>query len=231
LRRRQLGSRVRLPSSLALVDMLTVSSCERENQWLEESQYAVDLSILPRGGSRRRKSMEPRALVNMNGSLTDADAPRSRKSSAEHRAVISPSASPATQTSTPQRERIPLGEKDVSTIDTPLTTTATVRELANSSPSSSSEDEEASPLPANVSTPTGFVPVDPSGTSPTTPYYLSQGAKLVQQTCPPKQTQRGLFPLTGRIEDQPDEGVRARLEAARRKSLVWKPRIGSPLGL
>ena len=66
--------------------------------------------------------------------------------------------------------------------------------------------------------------------SPTTPYYLSKGAQLVQQTCPPKQTQELLFPISGRIEDQPDEVVRQRLLVARRKSLQWVPKVSSPLG-
>ena len=66
--------------------------------------------------------------------------------------------------------------------------------------------------------------------SPTTPYYLCKGAQLVQQTCPPKQTQELLFPVSGRIDDQPDEGVRQRLLVARRKSLQWVPKVSSPLG-
>lgn len=66
--------------------------------------------------------------------------------------------------------------------------------------------------------------------SPTTPYYLSKGAQLIQQTCPPKQTGELLFPASGRIEDQPDEVVRQRLILARRKSLQWAPKVGSPLG-
>lgn len=66
--------------------------------------------------------------------------------------------------------------------------------------------------------------------SPTTPYYLSRGAQLVQQTCPPKPTGDRLFPLSGRIDDQPDEAVRQRLLAARRKSLQWVPKVASPLG-
>jgi hypothetical protein len=48
---------------------LTSVSCERENKWLDESAYAVDTRIVPRGGQRRRKSMEPRALENHNGTL------------------------------------------------------------------------------------------------------------------------------------------------------------------
>ena len=71
---------------------------------------------------------------------------------------------------------------------------------------------------------------DNSMLSPTTPYYLSKGAHLVQQTCPPKQSGQLLFPLSGRIEDQPDEVVRRRLAVARRKSLQWAPKVQSPLG-
>ena len=69
-----------------------------------------------------------------------------------------------------------------------------------------------------------------SSGSPTTPYFLSKGAALVQQTCPPKQSMQSLFPVSGRIEDQPDEDVRRRLVMARRKSLQWAPKVGSPLG-
>ncbi|EXJ81445.1 hypothetical protein A1O3_07737 [Capronia epimyces CBS 606.96] len=47
-----------------------VLDCYREGRWLDESAYTVDSSILPRGGSRRRKSMEPRMLVNENGLLS-----------------------------------------------------------------------------------------------------------------------------------------------------------------
>ena len=68
--------------------------------------------------------------------------------------------------------------------------------------------------------------------SPTTPYYLSKGAELVQRTCPPKQMNEvgSFFPVSGVINDQPDEAVRRRLLEARRKSLQWSSRIRSPLG-
>ena len=71
---------------------------------------------------------------------------------------------------------------------------------------------------------------DFGGFSPTTPYYLSKGAELVQRTCPPKQKGGGLFPVTGDVEDEPDEKVRQRLLAARRKSLQWASKTRSPLG-
>lgn len=46
-----------------------VLDCEREARWLSESDYKIDIAHVPRGGARRRKSMEPRALANMNGTL------------------------------------------------------------------------------------------------------------------------------------------------------------------
>ncbi|KAL8990423.1 MAG: hypothetical protein Q9169_008125 [Polycauliona sp. 2 TL-2023] len=183
-----------------------VLDCEREDKWLDEATYAVDTSIIPRGGSRRRKSMEPRALANLHGNLVPAETP-SRAPVAE----ISPT-------------------KEFLTFDTPAsrrdtfeilqqipTTPVAAHDLgaANDNYYNEEQNDFNSPL------------------SPTTPYYLSKGAKLVQQTCPPKQQaqDQGLFfPLSGRIEDQPDEAVRRRLVAARRKSLQWACRVQSPLG-
>lgn len=82
-----------------------------------------------------------------------------------------------------------------------------------------------------------FSHLDDIGMSPATPFFLSQRSKLVQQTCPPKQTRQGLFgDYSSREEGSPDgllssERLRLKLEAARRKSLVYKPKIGSPLAL
>ena len=70
--------------------------------------------------------------------------------------------------------------------------------------------------------------IDAIGMSPATPYYLSQRNKLVQQTCPPKQLQQGLFPRAGSSEE-PSQKLRTKLEAARRKSMAYKPKVGSPL--
>lgn len=74
----------------------------------------------------------------------------------------------------------------------------------------------------------------------------------MQQTCPPKQTRQGLFEDynkrsrrsggDGRNNDDDDDGdgvfgetgivgFREKLEASRRKSLAFKPKVGSPLAL
>lgn len=262
----------------ASVLMEFLYSCERENKWLDESAYAVDISILPRGGSRRRKSMEPRALLNINGTLSKAPgaAAGRRSVSAEmtqkfkDELVNTPvrgrdcgSDQPATAISSKSREEDAEAELEISgSVESGFSTPTGVFAISTTS---------AVDLPP--ATPTGFVNYDPSTShtpsgpndraadgdaasySPTTPYYLTQGAKLVQMTCPPKQTGKGLFekedvqghaevgdgmkigkgggagfPLSGRLDDVTDAGVRKRLADARRRTMGWRPRVGSPLG-
>lgn len=174
------------------------NSCEREDRWLEESCYAVDTSLVPRGGHNRRKSMEPRALFNFNGNLVPAETPLK----APPPNIISPTREFLTfETPASRRETFIIGSPQISLPTTPATIVRV-------------EAEGAESLQG----------------SPTTPYYLSRGAELVQRTCPPKQTGELLFPVSGRIEDQPDERVRLRLLEARRKSLQWVPKVASPLG-
>lgn len=168
-------------------------SCERDGKWLDEIDYAVDTSLIPRGGHRRRKSMEPRMLANMNGNLIPVDTP--------------PKAAPAEISPT----------KEFLTFSSPA-----------------SRRESFMVQPQAPTTPVANSPAAEDGDestwgSPTTPYYLSKGAQLVQQTCPPKQMQQLLFPVSGKIEDQQDEKVRQRLLMARRKSLQWTSKVQSPL--
>jgi hypothetical protein len=75
--------KVRLAKGQVLcVGVSWVLDCHREQKWLDEAVYAVDTRIMPRGGSRRRKSMEPRILRNENGavSATKQGQGRGRKS-------------------------------------------------------------------------------------------------------------------------------------------------------
>ncbi|KAL4928828.1 uncharacterized protein BDV17DRAFT_262913, partial [Aspergillus undulatus] len=172
-----------------------VLDCEREGNWVDEAPYAVDSSIIPRGGAKRRKSMEPRALSNVNGTLVKtgmAGTPSSRRPSAAH-GNMSRSTTPDDR-STPEDTR---GQEtsDYKFWQTPRTP--------------------------------GFN-FDAIGMSPATPFYLNQRSKLVQQTCPPKQTRQGLFGKTP-AKEGPSRELKAKLEAARRKSLAFKPAVGSPL--
>lgn len=160
--------------------------------------------MIPRGGSRRRKSMEPRALANMNGNLIPASIETPAKAFPE--SELSPT-------------------KEFLTFDTPASRRDTF--IIERQTPQEQEQMLAPVTPIAASTQDDMLEDGSAWGSPTTPYYLSKGAELVQRTCPPKQIG---FPVNGEINDQPDETVRRRLLEARRKSMQWASRIRSPLG-
>ncbi|KAI1932232.1 hypothetical protein LOZ65_000818 [Ophidiomyces ophidiicola] len=197
-----------------------VLDCERSNKWLDEVEYAVDTAMIPRGGQKRRKSMEPRSLGNSNGTVVALDSSTSSASSIDSETMqefMRLSRSP-----TPRSSRDSSVESEQHELEDVF---ATPKPRKEASPSMGPIQPPETP---------GYVysyDYDPAtAMSPTTPYYLSQGAKLVQQTCPPKQLHQGLFSATESCSSERSESLRIRLEAARRKSLIWKPKIGSPLG-
>lgn len=213
------------------------SSCEGQNRWLDEADYAVDTSIIPRGGSRRRKSMEPRSLLNMNGNLVTPSQPQSGRRSVSAEVPNSVTKKDALMDestfSVDSSPHNPRGSCDMQpTFDIGDGPGPALEEVfGQEAPETPSANQAPSPTSTDNSPETpAFLQDQTSAPSPTTPFYLSQGAKLVQQTCPPKQTQQGLFPVSGRIDEVNDETLRARLEMARRRSLRWRPRVGSPLG-
>ena len=174
----------------------------------------MDLSIIPRGGAKRRKSMEPRALSNINGTLVKADAATNRR-----RSVLPP--------------------KETTTTTSSSSSTAASRDITPSSRNSPATPQDTPKFGAGHTeadqdfchtpkTPGYTFDMDAIGMSPATPFYLSQRSKLVQQTCPPKQTRQGLF-TSATPAREPNQKLRAKLEAARRKSMAYKPRVGSPL--
>jgi len=206
--------------NLAQFTILTFLSCERENKWLDESAYAVDTALVPRGGHRRRKSMEPRALANLNGTL-----------------VPSNSATPSRMS--PSKEFFTLP-------DTPATSKSKRRDSVQwiRSPASSNSDEQiqeqdqtlllspvpATPAPETISAygETGLYGDETPGGQ--TPYFL-KNEHLVQQTAPPAKAVWGEEDdgERGFLSEKKDESVMMRLMAARRKSLQWAPKVGSPL--
>ncbi|GBF66828.1 hypothetical protein TMEN_9550 [Trichophyton mentagrophytes] len=208
-----------------------VLDCERENKWVDEANYAVDISMVPRGGNKRRKSMEPRVLSNQHGTLSVSDSctsPGSSRRSGTDRETLQElrRLSPVPKLHPSRRDSIgPTAFEDDSCEEDSETITTPRRHQSRSTTFEAGEPQ----------TPGGeygysFNFDETAPPSPTTPYYLSEGAKLVQQTCPPKQSRQGLFPVNGITDEHQSEKLRIRLEAARRKSLIWKPRIGSPLG-
>ncbi|CAI7653082.1 unnamed protein product [Penicillium glandicola] len=188
-----------------------VLDCERENQWLDETPYAVDSSIIPRGGAKRRKSMEPRALTNVNGTLVRiSESPA--LSAGRRRSGVNPGAVEGFRKITPPTHQ---------------------QQMPSTPPKQSSADNYQFPATPGYN----FANLDAIGMSPATPAFLGNRSKLIQQSCPPKQSNRGLFPSAKPasilLDDGQDEESRRqrrfRMEAARRKSLVYKPAVGSPL--
>lgn len=148
--------------------------------------------------------MEPRALANLNGSLIPASIETPAKVCLENE--MSPT-------------------KEFLTFDTPVSRRDTFVIERQRSQEQRPTLAPATPNPASAQD--DMLEDGSEWGSPTTPYYLSKGAELVQRTCPPKQMG---FPVNGQIDDQPDETVRRRLVEARRKSMQWASRIRSPLG-
>lgn len=190
-----------------LLSLLIRNSCERENQWLEEAPYYIDTSMVPRGGARRRKSMEPKALANLNGTLVS--------SPTKNNNGLTPGTPMNRRQSTVwMHTPSDQGEEDKDDVDwsqfilTPVPKTPAPEAVARyaaevpETPSPSVGDEELMNSPADQA--------------------------LLMRTCPPKAS---VYQNMGEgiIGRDKDEQVVLRLMAARRKSLQFAPKVGSPL--
>ncbi|KAL7954935.1 hypothetical protein V8C34DRAFT_293078 [Trichoderma compactum] len=191
-----------------------VLDCERDNLWLDESPYNIDTSSVPRGGARRRKSMEPRSISNRNGSAVDGSSKGRRESA--------PAASPKTpnrrqssiwiHTPSDGDEEEQKEEEDIewsNLILTPVPKTPapeTIMNFAMETPSNIDDDEDND---------------DENAASLTR-------EELLTRTCPPR-AQRFVELGGGILSKTQDDHVLQRLMAARRKSLQFAPKVGSPL--
>ncbi|KAL0935047.1 uncharacterized protein CTRU02_209638 [Colletotrichum truncatum] len=179
-----------------------VLDCERENEWLDEASYYIDTSLVPRGGARRRKSMEPKALTNQNGML-----------------VLSPVK----------------GGRDAKTApNTPMNRRDSTVWMHTPSDDAEDDDDDweglMSPVPVTPAPDSlaryaaNVTPETPGATD----YDSSPTKALLMQTCPPKSNAYAEMG-DGILKREKDETVMQRLMAARRKSLQFAPKIGSPL--
>lgn len=192
-----------------------VLDCERDNEWLDESPYHIDTSYVPRGGARRRRSMEPKTVSNQNGSAVSGS-PKERRESAS-------SSSPKT----PNRRQSSIW------IHTPSDTSEEQEEKEE-------EDLEWSnliltPVPKTPAPETlmKFATETPSNVEDEDEYEDEESPslrreELMTRTCPPK-AQRYMELGSGILSRDSDENVMVRLMAARRKSLQFAPKVGSPL--
>jgi hypothetical protein len=183
--------------------MLTFTSCERENEWLEEAAYLIDASFVPRGGARRRKSMEPKSIANMKGTIVSTPAKGQQVTPFNRRQS-------SLWMHTPPDQGDAGGEEDdiewSQFILTPVPRTpapdAVAKYAEEIGTPSMGEDDTLNMSPSKQ--------------------------EMLMRTCPPK---ANAYSQLGRgiLSEQKDEQVLMRLMAARRKSLQFAPKIGSPL--
>ncbi|KAK3904744.1 hypothetical protein C8A05DRAFT_13407 [Staphylotrichum tortipilum] len=216
-----------------------VLDCERENQWLDEVPYYIDTSLVPRGGARRRKSMEPRAISNMNGMLvpspvrnnngrgsqTPSTPANNRRASSLW--VWSPTKSGDADDDEDGNHDGENNEDDTEvewSALTPVPKTpapeAIARFAANISPGFTS--------PSSVGSVDSEEPLNLDDDDDGHGDAHNHQEKLLR-TCPPKRT-AFVEPGEGILgTKEKDRGVMMRLMAARRKSLQFAPKVGSPL--
>ncbi|KAK5109677.1 hypothetical protein LTR62_006799 [Meristemomyces frigidus] len=148
-------------SPIYCVNSRWISDCDTQGRRVEETddEYVVDVTEVPRGGGRRRKSMEPSALINLGGNIIRDHL---RKSSIGRSSLGR--SQPKFAEQTPAKL-----ELNVSVSTTPE---------APSSQESSTSDKENESENENE-----LADVD-QVSSPATPAYLAAPEKLVQQTAP-----------------------------------------------
>ncbi|KAG6006338.1 hypothetical protein E4U21_007141 [Claviceps maximensis] len=181
-----------------------VLDCERENEWLDEAPYYLDTSVIPRGGARRRKSMEPKAITNLNGTIVSGD-----------NKLFEPISTPKNRRESTLWMRTP-PEKCEEEDDEELEWSCALLTPVPKTPAPEAVAKYASELPVTPSS-----EEDSDLQSPTK-------QSLLTRTCPPKEGK--YHDLShGILSRDKDEQVVMRLMAARRKSLQFAPKIGSPL--
>jgi hypothetical protein len=176
--------------------------------------------MVPRGGHRRRKSMEPRALAKLTGTTFVPSTPGPSR--------------PARKTMSPAKESFIL-------VDTPFTSKSHRRDSVQwvRSPVSLTDNKSndqimlLSPVPATPA-PEVISAYGEDGLygqdtpSAQTPYFLHK-EQLLQKTAPAGKRYFEGGNGGGFLNEKKDESVMMRLMAARRKSLQFAPKVGSPL--
>lgn len=209
---------------------MIVFSCERENEWLDEAPYYIDTSLIPRGGHRRRKSMEPQALANINGTLVPNSA--TRNAARESQAVPSTPA-PANRrdsclwTHSPNYDN-GSGFNDFDDFDFEIPADQEWYNTAPLTPVPKTPAPEAIHRFAMDITPDTPTTDMGDGESIGVEEMLSR-EQLIQRTCPPKAQHMYHNMGVGILGLERDESVARRLMDARRKSLAFAPKVSSPL--
>ncbi|TLS21003.1 uncharacterized protein PpBr36_10854 [Pyricularia pennisetigena] len=204
-----------------------VLDCERENEWLDEAPYYIETTLGSHSGVGRRKTMEPRAFAETASSSLDDSSGRRKSRDCK------------TAPSTPANGRRSSGlwmrtpEDEVS---------AAARRASSIYGDGDGDfgDEDAdwelesmlmpvpkTPAPETIARYAANVTPDTPSVNDET-LSLSRD-ELMMRTCPPKPAGDIMLLGEGLLAREKDEGVLQRLMAARRKSLQFAPKVGSPL--
>ncbi|KAI1132716.1 hypothetical protein F5Y10DRAFT_184804 [Nemania abortiva] len=191
-----------------------VLDCEKENRRLGEKDYRVDTSLIPRGGRNRRKSMEPKAIANVNGTLVTPV-----------KSILGPSREPQTVPNNYMSRRdSTLWERSPSEHDED--------EDAPSEPSEmdweSTDTILMSPIPQTPAPEAvARFALDVSPGTPTIGFNPSAGNnQMAVQTLPPRPSAHINIGEPLALNQDP---LQVRLAKARRKSMPHEPKVSSPL--
>ncbi|KAG6368680.1 hypothetical protein INS49_002893 [Diaporthe citri] len=206
-----------------------VLDCERENEWLEEAPYYIDTSLVPRGGARRRKSMEPKALANHNGTLVTDSAVRKASGRESQGAPTTPA--PANRRDSALWMHSPdfeddVGDDDEEHLEKFYDDQEDWFDTAPLTPVPKTPAPEAIHRFAMEATPGG---ADTSISEADEEEEELSQEQLIQRTCPPKAQHMYENLGAGILGRSKDENVVRRLMDARRKSLAFAPKVSSPL--
>ncbi|KAI1384119.1 uncharacterized protein F4822DRAFT_418708 [Hypoxylon trugodes] len=187
-----------------------VLDCERENEWLDEAPYYIDTSLVPRGGRNRRKSMEPKALANFNGTLV----------------------TPMKSNAMPNRECATVPNNHVSRRDSTVwMRTPSDHDEDEDAPGEHDWDMltpvPKTPAPQDVARYAMDVTPDTPSTVNYGEGFSPEREELLTRTCPAKRSFSDLG--GGLLKQEKDQGILMRLMAAKRKSMQFAPKVASPL--
>ena len=186
---------------------------------------------MPRGGARRRKSMEPRAVAAMNGMLVPSPRRSSRGSQAAPSAPTTHSRRASTlwvRSPDKSLDDYPDHEDGVGSDDDDDNKNQLPEWSALPPVPKTPAPEAIARFAANVS-PGSMSPSSVDSEDPLTrDDDEADRREMLLRTCPPKRT--AFVELgEGILSKEKDERVLMRLMAARRKSLQFAPKVGSPL--
>lgn len=235
------------------VGVAWILDCEREGKWLSEDDYTVDSTIVPRGGKKRRKSMEPKRMSNVGGTLINTS-PSTSENEEFPQLSPNPYSLPRKRRSSRrdsmewvrnnQKDTVDDGDDD----DNDNQTYGNDHDLEGEQQAGVFDDGITTSNKQPPTTPINhafdFDHAGADGNSPATPYNLAvpNQQEIMQQTCPPKlQNKGGLLEKPSADGADGESGgsqvpntamtqtMKLQLDLAKRKSFTWKPKVGSPL--